>query len=344
MPLCGEVQMISHEEEARENYEADPPRTSLLRLMVMSRRLDEICGGLLREGMVVPHYHSGRGQEALMVASVMPLRTPDTLIYTHRGYGHLMAKGVSVLEIFCDLFNKRGGTNDGFGGVMHVSRPEIGVPGREGVFGTRFGIAVGMALANVLLESEDVVACFYGEAAGARGQLYESLNMAVLWKLPVVFVAENNGWSFSSRTEWLYPEARMTRVWRGFDIPVWEVDGNDAIAIWRTMAKAVDRARKGEGPSVIEGLTYRLDPHIWYDDALYQDEKELASWLARDPIEKLERQLVERGMTQHELGSIELDAKAEVDTAFEEAKAAADAEWPAGERGYVDLGPMGETL
>lgn len=297
------------------------------RLMLVSRLFDRRCGDLLAQGQVVPHFHSGVGQEALMIGPVLPLRASDQMIYTHRGYGHLLAKGVSIREIALDTFMKRGGTNNGLGGNMHVARPDLGIPGREGVFGSRFGISAGLALAAKLDGRDDVTLCFYGEAAGARGILYESLNMAVLWNLPVVFIAENNGWSFSSRTEWLFPKGRMSRVWRGFDIPVEEIDGNDLEMVAATVRQAVDRARRGDGPSVIEGLTYRLDPHIWYDKAEYQPQWELEAWRDRDPVRMVRGRLADRGTPEKTLADIERDAGAKVDAAFAAVAAAAEATW-----------------
>jgi acetoin:2,6-dichlorophenolindophenol oxidoreductase subunit alpha len=263
----------------------------------------------------------------LMVASVLPLRPSDTMIYTHRGYGHLLAKGVSLREVALDTFMKVGGTNHGLGGNMHVARPDIGVPGREGVFGTRFSIALGIALANRLRNSDLVTVCFYGEAAGARGILYESLNMAVLWKLPVVYIAENNGWSFSSRTEWLFPEGRMSRVWRGFDIPVEEFDGNDPEAVYSTVARAVEHARAGHGPSVLEGLTYRLDPHIWYDRADYQPRDEVERWRERDPIRVARTELSRRGVGEDQFAQIARSVAHEVDDVFATVESGRLATW-----------------
>lgn len=297
------------------------------RLMLLSRGFDARCSEMLARGESVPHFHSGVGQEALMVASVLPLRPTDTMIYTHRGYGHLLAKGVSLREIALDTFMKAGGTNNGLGGNMHVSRPDIGIPGREGVFGTRFGVAVGTALAGVLNGTDDVTVCFYGEAAGARGILYESMNMAVLWKLPIIYVAENNGWSFTSRTEWLYPNGRMTRVWRGFDIPVEEFDGNDPEAVFETTSRAIERARAGQGPSVIEGLTYRIDPHIWFDTADYQPEEEIVRWRERDPVTTARRHLSDRAVPEDRLRQIENAVAAEVDSVFQHARSAPFATW-----------------
>jgi TPP-dependent pyruvate/acetoin dehydrogenase alpha subunit len=302
----------------------------IYRTMLVSRGFDERCTELLARGEAVPHYHSGVGQEALMVASVAPLRVDDQIVYTHRGYGHLLAKGVPLREIALDTFMLAGGTNNGFGGVMHVNRPDLGVPGREGVFGTRFGIAVGLALAAQLQRTDAVTLCFYGEAAGARGQLYEALNMAVLWKLPVVFVAENNGWSFTSRTEWLYPEGRMSRVWRGFEIPVREFDGNDAETVYAEVGTAVEAARAGEGPSVLEGLTYRVDPHIWWDDATYQPADEIEQWREQDPVARARRRLEELGVAAAALEAVAEQAGAEVEAAFAAVDAALPARWPAG--------------
>jgi TPP-dependent pyruvate/acetoin dehydrogenase alpha subunit len=297
------------------------------RLMTLSRCFDDRMAELNAKGVPIPHYHSGVGQEALMVAAVMPLRPSDQMIYTHRGYGHLLAKGIPLRDIVLDLFMKAGGTNQGMGGVMHVNRPELGVPGREGAFGGRFAIAAGLALAAKLDRRDDVSVCFYGEAAGARGILYEALNMAVLWKLPVIYIAENNGWSVSSRTEWLYPGARMSRVWRGFDIPVDVVDGNDAEEVFATVARAVSRARAGDGPSVIEGLTYRMEPHIWTEKAPYQPAEELAEWRARDPITRALNRLAEWQVRPDEIAAMDAVAHREVDAAFDALKAASDATW-----------------
>lgn len=298
--------------------------------MMLSRRFDEACGRMLAAGTVPPHYHSGIGQEALMVASVAPLRPSDQMIYTHRGYGHLLAKGVSLREIALDMFFRAGGTNNGFGGVMHVNRPDLGVPGREGVFGTRFGIAAGLAMASQRRHNDQVTVCFYGEAAGARGLLYEALNMAVLWSLPVIYIAENNGWSVSTRTEWLYPQSRMSRVWRGFEIPVSVVDGNDVEAIYYAVNTAVERARRGLGPSVIEGLTYRIDPHIWWDDAAYQSLDEIAMWREKDPIHQFESRLLEMGVPKNQLERADEDARREVDEAFAAVESARSPIWPSG--------------
>jgi TPP-dependent pyruvate/acetoin dehydrogenase alpha subunit len=295
--------------------------------MLLSRRFDEACNALVKAGAEVPHFHSGTGQEALSVAATVQLRPSDQLIYTHRGYAHLLAKRVPLEQIALDMFMKAGGTNNGLGGAMHVCRPDLGVNGREGVFGGRFGIAAGMALSARLDGRDDVVMCFYGEAAGARGILYESLNMAVLWRLPIIYIAENNGWSYSSRTDWLFPDGRMTAVWRGFDIPVAEVDGNDAEAVHAVVAAAIARARAGEGPSVIEGMTYRLDPHHLHDSDDYREHEEVSAWRERDPIVRALRRLDECDVGPSVLAEAEATVQEEVDAAFGAVRQARPATW-----------------
>jgi TPP-dependent pyruvate/acetoin dehydrogenase alpha subunit len=294
--------------------------------MMTSRLFDEECAARLQRGEPLPHYHSGVGQEALMVAPVASLRPEDRIIYTHRGYGHLMAKGVSPREIAHDLLMKVGGTNLGLGGVMHVHRPDLGVMGREGVFGTRFGLAAGFGLASKLRGEDTVTLCFYGEAAGARGLLYEALNMCKLWRLPVVFVAENNGWSFTSRTEWLYPSPRMSDAWKGF-VPVQVVDGNDVEEVWAATDEAVERARSGGGPTVVEGMTYRLAPHIWFDDAGYQPAEEVERRRKDDPLPRFRGRLLELGEDTADLERVEAAARHDVSEAWSSADAARLATW-----------------
>ena len=320
----------SVEESGEHPFIAPKELMRIYAMMTLSRRFDEACGRMLASGTIPPHYHSGIGQEALMVASVAPLRPSDQMIYTHRGYGHLLAKGVSLREIALDMFFRAGGTNNGFGGVMHVNRPDLGIPGREGVFGTRFGIAAGLAMASQRRRTGQVTVCFYGEAAGARGILYEALNMAVLWSLPVIYIAENNGWSVSSRTEWLYPQSRMSRVWRGFEIPVSVIDGNDVEAVYDAVSTAVERARGGFGPSVIEGMTYRVDPHIWWDDAAYQSPDEIAMWREKDPIHQFESRLLEIGVPKDQLERTDEDSRREVDEVFAAVESAKSPAWPNG--------------
>ena len=196
-----------------------------------------------------------------------------------------------------DMFFKTGGTNDGSGSVMHTYAPEVGIVGRNGVFGSRFTIAAGLALAAKERKTKTVALCYYGEAAAARGMYYEALNMAVLWKLPVIYLAENNGFSVSSRTEEVYAPGNMSDMWRGFDIPVLRFDGNDMFAVAEAVENAVSRAREGKGPSVLEGITYRISEHIPFEDHYaYREEAEIEEWREKDPIARAQKSLIGMGI------------------------------------------------
>jgi len=254
-------------------------------IMLASRLLDEFCEKLESEGVRVPQFHSSIGQEALSVGGVVDLRKDDYLLYTHRGYGSLLAKGISLETIMKDMFLKSGGTNEGFGSIMHTVSPENGIVGRNGVFGTRFTIATGLGLAEKVRRSGRVVVCYYGEAAGARGPFLEAMNMCALWKLPVVFIAEQNGFSVNSRTSDIYATKDLSGMWRGFPIQIRKIDGNDVQVVQNTVSEAVERVRQGDGPWLIEGITYRISPHIPHEDHMaYRTEEEIGSWRQKDPI------------------------------------------------------------
>jgi pyruvate dehydrogenase E1 component alpha subunit len=266
--------------------------------MVLSRELDLFLNERVEAGDSVPHFHSGIGQEALSVAAVAALDERDYLLYTHRGYAQLLARGVPLATLLTDMLCRVGGTNGGFGGVMHVHDPDLGIVGRNGVFGTRFTIGMGLALASLLQGDGRVTLCLTGEAEGARGPLYEALNFAVLWQLPLVLVAENNGFSVSTRTEDMFPGGRIMGVWKGFDIPVVTVDGNDAAAVYQEVAAAVAGARSGGGPAIVEGLTYRIDPHIPIvdDPTRYRSGAEETRWRERDPLPAYRAALTDGGI------------------------------------------------
>lgn len=265
--------------------------------MLESRILDEFCEKeFVNQGVNLRHYHSGIGQEALSVAGPVCLRRDDFLYYTHRGVASLLSKGVPLDQVMRDLFFKPGGTNRGCGSVMHCTAPELGIPGRNGVFGDRFTIASGLALSAKLRNTQQVVICYYGEAAAARGMYYEAMNHAVAWKLPVIFIGENNGFSISSRTRDLYANGDLSSMWRGYDIPIVQFDGNDICAALTAVETAVERARCGHGPSVLEGITYRISAHIPMEDEFaYRSPSEVEDWRAKDPIIRAKNALIEAG-------------------------------------------------
>lgn len=290
------------------------------RLMATSRAIDDACLRLIADGVDVPNYHGARGQEAMYAGAGVPLTERDYLLYNYRAFATLLAKGVTLDELCGDLLLRANGTSRGHGGIMHVVKPEVRVVGRNGVFGSKFGMATGLGLAIRMRGEASAVLCMFGEAEGNRGTIYEALNMAVLHDLPIVFVAENNGYAVAARTRDLYAGGNMSDLVRGFPMPVSAIDGNDFVVVRSEIDEAVQRARAGGGPSYVEVLSYRVDPHHAHDDdSLYRDQHEAGFWQARDPLARLEAVLVQQGVPAGEVETIRKEADASVRAAMETA-------------------------
>ena len=239
-----------------------------------------------------------------------------------------MGKGVSLRDVMYDLFfcngEENGGTNRGCGSKMHTYSPEVGIVGRNGVFGTRFTFSAGLAYASTVRNDGKVALCMYGEAEGSRAQYFEAMNMAVLWKLPVVFVAEHNGFSVDSRTEDMYALNSMVKLWRGFEIPVKQFDGNNLCEVVAVVSEAIERARAGEGPSVLEGMTYRIMPHSPLDlnHLQYRTQDEIEEWKKKDPIDSARAYLIGQGeLTAQEDEALRRAIQTEIETIYAEAMA-----------------------
>jgi acetoin:2,6-dichlorophenolindophenol oxidoreductase subunit alpha len=295
-------------------------------VMVTSREIDIRCKRLLADGYPVPNYHSGIGQEAMSTGVGLAAAPDDYLMFTYRDFGMLLAKGVPAVELVGDLLLKAAGTTGGHGGIMHVVSPKLGIVGRNGVFGSRFGIALGLAMAAQQLGEPRVVICAFGEAEGTRGPLYEAINIACLRRLPVVFVAENNGFSISSRTSEIYAPGNMVDMFRGAPLPVSRIDGNDADAVFHATAGALEHSRAGLGPFFLEFKTYRIDPHIPIDDdSKYRTSEEIDLWRRRDPIKLFgDRLRATKVASDEQLVQLQSSAATELDEAFETAMNAPD--------------------
>jgi pyruvate dehydrogenase E1 component alpha subunit len=296
------------------------------RLMLLSRAVDNECQRIIADAGDVPNYHSGRGQEAASAGLGLSLGKADYMQYGYRDFAMLLAKGVTLDELAGDLLLRVSGTTAGCGGVMHISKPEVGIVGRNGVFGSRFGIAVGLGLAASRRGAGQIVLCPFGEAEGGRGPLYEAMNFACLRRLPIVFVAQNNGYSISSRTADLYAGGNMSSLWRGFPMPVRSVDGNDVCAVFAAATAARTGARAGLGPSLVEVVSYRIDPHIPAEAAMlgatgYQPAAEIEAWRARDPIDRMRQRLASVAPGTN-LQALESETSAEAHAAFSHADAA----------------------
>jgi TPP-dependent pyruvate/acetoin dehydrogenase alpha subunit len=269
-------------------------------------------------------WHPGIGQEGLQAGSVHALRRQDYLFQAHRGLGYALTKGLSLESIFADLLGRTTGTTGGKGGgTVHFVDKELGILGQGGTLGSNFPLGVGAAMSAQLLGEDRVVAIFFGDGAAARGTLYEAALEAGVWKLPVVFVCENNGWAISASFDRHSPTKQVADRAAAFGFPGVVVDGQDAIAVYEATAEAVERARSGGGPTLIEAMTLRIKGHYEGDRQRYRgnDEQEGVDPLrARDPVTVLQER-----MAPSEWGPLDEAAKAEVEAAFAAALAAPEA-------------------
>jgi acetoin:2,6-dichlorophenolindophenol oxidoreductase subunit alpha len=258
-------------------------RRARYQLMRLSRRFEETVHEQFHEGNVPGPLHLSIGQEAVAVGGIWPLRETDVIVSTHRGHHHCLAKGARPDRMMAELLGRADGYSRGRGGSMHVAIPEIGLLGTNGIVGGGIPIGTGAALGLQIDGRDDVAICFFGEGAAANGVFGEALNTASLWKLPIVFICENN------RYVELTPQSVHVagRIWKraeGYDMPGLEVDGNDIDAMTAAVEGAVGRARAGEGPTLIEAETYRWFGHYAGDKAAYRDEAEVETGRAGDPL------------------------------------------------------------
>lgn len=283
------------------------------------------------EGRLSGFYHSGRGQEAVPVGACSALRKDDYLVYAHRGIGYLVTKGLPLERLFGDFLGVEIGTTGGLGaGIVHIADPALGILGESGTVGGNFPIAAGAALSARYRGSDQVCMCFFGEGAANRGTFHEAANAASVWKLPVVWLCENNGYAVSVAAASSISVGSLAERAVAYGMPGVTVDGQDVEAVYQAAAAAVDRARRGEGPTLIEARTYRFRGHYEGDPhERYRDAAEVERWKERDPLVLLASALRERGMAQAELDEIETAAVAEVARA---AEAALESASPGAER------------
>ena len=287
-------------------------------LMVLIRRFEEALGRLFTEGRAPGTCHLCIGQEACAVGAVAALERDDYVFSTHRGHGHFLAKGGDPALLLAEILGRAPGYCAGFGGTQHVSYPAIGFIGTNGITGGNIPVATGAALAAARLGTGRVVGCFFGDGAANQGTFHEALNMAALWRLPVVYVLENNlyaQWT-SVRRSSAVPDLVVRAA--SYGIPGVAVDGMDVGAVYNAAREAVERARSGGGPTLVEARTYRLTGHSKSDvkTTLYRPEEEEAYWRARDPIPTFRRHLLETGVaTEDTLQRVEREVARRVEEA-----------------------------
>jgi len=289
------------------------------RRMLVIRGFEERVAALYRDGEVPGFVHLSIGQEASAVGACWPLRSTDVITSTHRGHGHCLAKGLDPLGMFAELMAKDAGTNRGRGGSMHIADPTRGIFGANGIVAAGLPIAVGAATAAQLRADGSVVVAFFGDGAVAQGAFHEGVNLAAVWKLPVIFFCENNGYAeFSAASD--QHAASLKRRAKGYGVEYLAVDGNDAVATASTMTHVVDAVRAGEGPVIVEAATYRWHGHYEGDPERYRSSDEVREWQTRDPLLVHARRLRSSGVTDETISELESSVADELEAAVETAR------------------------
>lgn len=283
--------------------------------------MEERVGQLKRAGEVHGLIHLSVGQEGVAAAVCGQLRDDDAVYSGHRAHGHALAKGAPLPAVLAELMGRVDGLCKGLGGSMHLVDVEHGLLGATGVVGGNIPMALGSALAARMRGSDAVAVVFFGDGAVQAGQFNESINIATLWKLPVVFVCENNGFAeFSPRSSHTNVE-RVSDVVAPYDLPRETVDGNELASVWTVFGRMLAAVRAGEGPALLECLTHRLRGHYEGDPDRYREAVSKAEWQEKDPILRLQRQGAADGwLTEGDPAELEAAARAEVDEAVEAAR------------------------
>ncbi len=294
--------------------------TDMYYRMWLIRYFDEGGRSLFQRDMIRGTTHTYTGEEAVAVGACAALRRDDYITSTHRGHGHCLAKGGDPRKMMAELLGKATGYCKGKGGSMHIADLDLGILGANGIVGGGIGIATGAAYSADLRGSGQVVICFFGDGASNQGVLMEAANMAALWKLPVIYLCEENQYAEFSPSkpfiavEWLELKAQA------FGMPGVAVDGNDVLAVYETTRQAVERARGGDGPTFLVARTYRVEGHTVGDPLSYRPKEETAAWKSpeRDPISRFGHYLTtEAGFTETDLETLRQKAQAEIGEAME---------------------------
>lgn len=290
--------------------------------MVAVRHLEERLGELHKAGRTRGPIHRCDGQEAVGIGATAVLRRRDKLASTHRGHAHYVGKGVTIHGIVAEIFGRATGVCGGKAGHMLVADADKGLIGGNAIVGAGLPAATGMAVSlqmhNRANGTDDIAMCIFGDGAAQTGICHESMNIAALWRLPVVFVLEHNQYGLTAHHSTQSSVADLVVRAQGYGMLGSQVDGNDAVAVYRTVGEAVDRARRGEGPSLVEAKTYRMVGFSTSDTGGYQHDEDVAAWRLRDPI-ILSRKALAALVDAARLEDIENKARAEVDAAIEQA-------------------------
>lgn len=290
---------------------------ALYKNMLTIRRCEEQLAKLYAAGKIYGGVHTYIGEEAVATGVCSHLCLEDVVFSTHRGHGHALSKGVTPRELIAELLGRVTGCSHGRGGSMHLFKPETGMLGSSGIVGPSIPLAAGAAYTFKLLKQERISVAFFGDGAVNNGSFHEGLNLATTWNLPVVFVCENNLYATEIPFATVTKNPRVAERAQAYGLPGVTVDGNDVIAVYQTAGEAVQRARSGGGPTLLEYRTYRTRAHAeGMREAGYRTQEEITAWKGRDPIQTFEAYLLaERAVTQTELDQIEAEVKAMIEDA-----------------------------
>ncbi|HEU4423512.1 MAG TPA: pyruvate dehydrogenase (acetyl-transferring) E1 component subunit alpha [Pilimelia sp.] len=298
-------------------------RTGLLRQMLRIRRFEERCVELYSATKIRGFLHLYIGEEAVAVGVLSALTPADAVVSTYREHGHALARGISAEAVMAEMFGKSTGCSRGRGGSMHLFDAATRFYGGNAIVGGGLPLAVGLALADKMLARPVVTACFFGDGAVAEGEFHECLNLAALWRLPVLFCCENNLYAMGTAVERAQAVTDLTARAASYGLPAVRVDGMDVLAVEAAARTAVDAVRGGAGPYLLELRTYRFRAHSMYDPDRYRDKAEIAQWKLRDPIHALERLMRAAGQIDDDgWAGIEAAVAQEVDAAVAAAEAA----------------------
>ena len=291
-------------------------QVELLRTMIRVRAFEERVRDLFAAGRLPGFVHLSIGQEAVAAGACCALRADDYVLSTHRGHGHMVAKGADTSRMMAELYAKRTGSCKGKGGSMHIADASVGVLGANGVVAGGLTVAAGVGLSIKQRRTGQVCLCFFGDGAANRGPFHEALNLAVIWKLPVIFLCENNGWASSTPHRYACAVPDVAARAAGYGLRGVIVDGMDALEVYAAVREAVDRARAGGGPALIEAKVVRWQGHYEGDPQGYRDRAEVADGKARDAIARLRSKLLAENMLSAEqVTEMERAALAEIDAA-----------------------------
>jgi pyruvate dehydrogenase E1 component alpha subunit len=285
--------------------------------MLRIRKFETKLTECFMKGMLAGNIHTCIGQEATIVGTCQALEQKDFITSTHRGHGHCIGKGAKTDKMMAELFGKVTGYCRGKGGSMHVADISLGILGANGIVGAGIPIATGSGLTSKIKKTDEVTLAFFGDGASNHGTFHESINMAAAWKLPVVYLCENNQYGVSVNINTVTNTETISVRAKGYGIPGVTVDGNDALAVYEAVKEAVQHAREGKGPSLVECLTYRMRGHYEGDPAAYRSKEVTEEWKKKDPIDRLKLYLLSLGIDEKELVAIEETMEKEIEAATE---------------------------